>query len=517
MPRPDSHSSRRAGTLKPAAVVGLIVSLLAACGSPTEVAQRHYEEGMALIEKGGKEDLTRADLKFRDALGIKRTLAPAIYGLALVAERQGKLSEQFSYLNQTLDQDPNHFEARVKVGKMLLAAGQLDKAAEAGDKALALKPDDPSALILRAGVLLRQGKAEQAVGRAKAVLAKSPDNLDALELLAGERIAAGDLPGGLAYIDKGLAKQPEHTALLVNRVQVLEKLGQVDAAEQALRKLIASHPENPAFHKGLIRFLVLHDRKPAAEAELRAAAAREPKNNEAKLEIVRFVHALRGPQAARQELDAMIAAEPVNHELKFALVGLHQAVSDRPAAEALLRDILARAGDSVDGLKAKGQLAAFRLQDGDKPGAMRLADEILAKDNRNEQALLLKASATLDEGRLDQAVSDLRTLLRDVPDSPRALALLGKAHELQGMPALAEDQYARAYQVSRLDPAFGLNYAEFLLRQQQAARAEKHLLEMLQNKPAFLPALRLLSRARADQGNFAGVEQANNEIRRLGG
>lgn len=491
--------------------------LLAACTSPTEVAQQHYENGMALFQKGGKEDLVQADLEFRDALGIKRTLAPAIYGLALVAERQGKLPETFSYLNQTLDQDPNHFEARVKVGKMLLGAGQLDKAVEASDKALSLRPEDPAARVLRAAVLLRQDKRDEAVALAGKVLAQAPEHVDALELLANERLTAGDAEAALGYFERGLKAQPDQTSLLLGKVQVLEKLGQVDAAELALRALIRSHPENPAFQAGLIRFLVIHNRRDAAESELRAVAAREPKNNEAKLEIVRFVHAVRGEAAARKELTDLIAKEPDNHELKFALVGLHQGANDRPAAEALIRDIMARAGDSADGLKAKGQLAAFRLQDGDKPGAMRLADEILAKDNRNEQALLLKVSVTLDEGRLDQAVTDLRALLRDVPDSPRALVLLGRAHEMQGMHALAEDQFAQAYRVSRMEPVYGLAFAEFLLRQQQSGRAEQLLVELLRAKPAFMPALRLLAQARSNLGNWAGVQQARNEIQRLGG
>lgn len=504
----------------PRALAGALIAaqlLLAACTSPTEVAQQHYENGLALFRKGGREDVIQADREFRNALEIKRTLAPAIYGLALVAERQGKLPEQFSYLNQTLDQDPNHFEARVKVGKMLLGAGQVDKAAEAGDKALSLRPEDPSGRVLRAAVLLRQGKREEAVALAGKVLAQAPGQADALELLANERLAAGDAEAALGYFERGLQAQPGQTGLLLGKVQVLEKLGRLDAAEQALRDLIRRHPENPAFQAGLVRFLVIHERRDAAEAELRAVAAREPGNNAAKLEVVRFVHALKGEAAARRELADLIAREPDNHELKFALAALHQGANERAAAEALLRDILARAGDGPDGLKAKGQLAAFRLGDGDKAGAVRMADEILAKDNRNEQALLLKVSLALEEGQLDRAVSELRGLLRDVPDSPRALVLLGRAHEMQGLAALAEDQFAQAYRVSRMEPVYGLALAEFLLRQGQSGRAEQLLTELLRAKPAFLPALRLLAQARSNLGNWAGVRQARNEIQRLGG
>lgn len=513
----------RAGLVRGAPVALLLAGMLAlaACTSPTQVARQHYEKGLILFKQGGKEALVQADLEFRNALEIKKTLAPAIYGLALVAERQGKLPEMFSYLNQTLDQDPNHLEARIKVGKLLLGAGQIDRAAEASDKALALKPDDIAAQALQAAVLLKRGDAAGAIALANKVLAKAPDNTDAIELLASERLIAGDTAAALRHADAGLKTQAGNIALLAIRIQVLEKLGRLDEAEQAIRTLIARHPENPAYQGALIRFLVSHDRKDAAEAELRAVAAKDPANIKPKLDVVRFVHALKGPQAARQELEAMIAKQPSNNELKFALASLHQAMNDRPAAKALIRVIMAQAGDSPDGLKAKGQQAAYLLDDGEKAAAMKLADEILAKDNRNQQALLLKASVALNERRVDQAVSDLRALLRDSPDAPRALALLGKAHEMQGAPALAEEQFVRAYQVSKMEPAFGIAHAEFMLRQGQPAKAEKLLAEMIAARPGLgsghIPALKLLAKARSDQGNWAGVQQANGEIRRLGG
>lgn len=506
---PLSHAGR--GLLL-AAILALV-----ACTSPTEVARQHYEKALALFKKGGKDDLVKADLEFRNALEIKKTLAPAIYGLALVAERQGKLAEMYSYLNQTLGQDPNHVEARIKLGRLLLDAGQVDRAAEASNKVLSLKPYDPSAQALRAAVLLKQGDAVGAVDLAKKILAKEPDNGDAIVLLGSERLNAGDAEAALRYADSGLKRQTDSVALLAIRIQALEKLSRIDEAEQAIRTLIARHPENTAFPGALIRFLVAHGRKDAAESDLRALAAKDPGNTQAKMQVMQFVNSMRGPQAARQELETMLARQPDNNELKFALASLLQAANDGPAAEVLIRSIMAKAGDSPDGLKAKGQLAGYLLNAGNKADAMKLADEVLARDDRNEQARILKAAVNLDEGRLDQVVNDLRALMHDFPDSARALLLLGKAHEMQGSPALAEDQFVHAYQVSKMEPNYGIAYAEFLLRQSQPARAEKLLAEMVATRPSLILALKLLAQARSDQGNWAGVQQANSEIRRLGG
>lgn len=491
--------------------------LLGACSSPSEQAHKHYALALALFEKGGKADLVQADAEFRNALMIKKTLAPAIYGLALVAERQGKFKEQFSYLSQTLEQDPNHFEAQVKIGRMLLAAGQLERAREASDKALALQPDAVSARVLRAGLLAKQGDKAGAVALANAVLAQDAGNAEALEFMAGERLEAGDAEGAIQYADRTLKAREDNVPLLAIKIQALEKLARLDAAEATLRKLIALHPENPAFRGALIRFLVGHARQDAAEAELRAGAAKAPQDVQAKLEVVRFLRATQGLPAARQELEAMTRKAPGEHTLKFALVELYQADNNRAAAEALIRALMAQAGDSPDGLKAKAVLAGYRMSDGDKPGAMALVGEILGKDKRNQQALLIKASLAIDERRLDQAINDLRDLLRDAPDSARALMLLGKAHELQGSPELAEEQYARAFQSGGMETAYGMAYAEFLLRRGQPARAEKLLGELLNARPGQIALLNLLVQARNDQGNWAGAKHALAEIHRLGG
>lgn len=490
---------------------------LGGCSSPSEQALKHYAMALALFEKGGKEDLIQADTEFRNALTIKKTLAPAIYGLALVAEKQGKFQQQFSYLSQTLEQDPNHFEAQVKIGKMLLAAGQLERAREASDKALALKSEDMTARVLRAGVLAKQGDKPGAVALAKAVLAQEAGNAEALEFLAGERLEAGDLEAAIQYADRVLKAREDSVPLLIVKIQALEKLARLDEAEATIRQLIALHPENPAFRGALIQFLVSHQRKDAAEAELRALAAKVPQDVQAKLDVVRFLNATKGREAARLELEALIRTDPGNSALKFALAELYQADNKRAEAEKLIRSVMVQAGDSQDGLKAKAMLAGYLMNDGDKPAAMALVAEILAKDKHNQPALMIKASVAIDEHRLDQAITDLRDLLRDAPDSAQALVLLGRAHELQGAPELAEEQYAHAFQVGGQGAPYGASYAEFLMRRGQSARAEKLLTDMLGAKPGQVPLLNLLVQARNNQGDWAGARQALAEIRRQGG
>ena len=262
---------------------------------------------------------------------------------------------------------------------------------------------------------------------------------------------------------------------------------------------------------------MLHGRADAAEAEYRAIAAENPNDVQARLDVVRFIGSVKGQQAALEHLQKMIGEDAGSNELSFALVTMQQAQGDQAAAEAVLRTIIARAGDTPDAVKAKGLLAGMLLLNGDKPAAQRRIDEVLAGDQRNEQGLLLKAGLAIDARQFDQAIADLRTILRDSPSSPRALLMLAKAHELTGSVELAQENYLKAYEVGKPALQFGMAYAEFLLQQGQMARAEVVASEVLQAHANHVPAMRVLAQARISQGNWPGAQAVADDMQALSG
>lgn len=484
---------------------------LAGCSSPTDKANKFFEKGTALMQQG---DLVKARIEFQNALQIKQDMTAAWFALAQIAEQQGDWQKLFGLLNKVVDHDPKHLEAQIKLGRLLLAAGKLDKALAASDVTMTLAPDDAAVLALRAAVLYKLDDKPGAITQANAALARDADNVDALVVLATERLAARDAAKAIEYLDRGLKANEKNIALQLIKVQALESLAKLDSAEEIFRKLVKFYPETRALRHILAQFYLSHDRKDAAEAEYRTIATENPTDAAARLDVVRFVNAVKGPKAAMKELEGMIAKDAASNELKFALASLHQSQNDRKSVEAVFRSIIEKSGDSPDGIKAKGLLAATLLSSGDKQGAQALVGDILAKDQRNEQGLLLKAGIEIDDRQLDQAIADLRTILRDVPNSARALLLLGKAHELAGSPELAQEHYLKAFQAGKHTAPFGMAYGEFLLKRGQAARAEDVAVETLRTTPDLVPAMKLLAQARINQGNWAGAQAVADDLRK---
>src|SRR5690606_35620711 len=118
-----------------------------------------------------------------------------------------------SLLNRVIEQEPTHLDARVKLGQLLLAAGQLQNALDMSDAAMELAPELPAVLALRAAVLLHLEDHAGAVEHAQAALKVQPDNVEALVVLASERLAQEEPKSAIAFLDQALAQNPHNLAV----------------------------------------------------------------------------------------------------------------------------------------------------------------------------------------------------------------------------------------------------------------------------------------------------------------
>lgn len=493
----------------------LMVSLLgiSACSSPEDKANSYYENGMQLLEKN---ELGKANVEFRNALQVNRNMTKAIWGQALVAEKQGNHLRTFKLLNAVLLNEPNHLQALVKVGRLLLVAGQIDKALEKSDAALKIAPEDLSVLAFRASVLFKLDDAAGAVKLAKQVIAKDPAYVDALIVLAIERLAAKDSEKAIEYLDQGLKSNDKNVVLQLIKVKALDNLAKLDLAEDVFKRLINYYPEVPAFNYALAQFYLKHDRKDDAEKQFRTVITNKPDDLKAKVKLIQLLNYTKGNDAAKAELVKFVAQEPNNFDLKFALVQFYISNKEIKQAEATISDIINIATETDVVVKALGIKAGLLLAQGDKTGAESVVNDILAKDDRNETGLVLKSSLNIDRQDYETAISDLRVALRNTPNSSRALFFLAKAHYLSGSPELADEQYFKAFKASRYNPGYGMTYARFLLKRNQANRAEKVIQNILSMSPKNIAAMRLLAQTRLNKGNWIGAQQVADKIKALG-
>ena len=502
-------------TKKLSLMLVLVFSILglSACSSPEEKAQTYYENGMELLENN---ELGKATIQFRNALQLDKTMTKAIWGLVLVSEKQRKPQQTFNLLNSLLANDPEHVAGLVKIGRLYLVAGAVDKALEKSDAALAIAPDDLSVLAFRASVLFKLDDSEGAVKIAKQVIAKDPGYVDALIVLAIERLAAKDAQKAIEYLDQGLEKNQKNVVLQLIKVQALDSLAKLDLAEDVFKRLISFYPDISAFNYALAQFYFKHDRKDDAEAEFRKVVVNKPDDLNAKVKLIQLLNYLKGKDAAQSQLIDFVNQQPDNYDLKFALIQFYIGNKQLGDANKVIASIISTATDTETIVKAMGVKAGLLLAKGDKPAAENVAKAILEKDPTNETALVIKSSINIDRQQFEQAISDLRVVLRDAPNSSRALFYLARAHLLSGSPELADEQFFKAFKTSRYNAGYGLSYAQFLLKRNQPKRAEKVLLNVLSASPKNAQVLRTLAQIRLNLGDWIGAQQIADKIKQLG-
>lgn len=499
-------------SLKPVVLLSLFLCL-AACSTPEEVVQSHYENGMELLDE---KDFIKASIEFRNALQIDDQFVPAWYGMSLVEDENKEWVKVIGLLNKIIELEPTHIEAQVRLGTLMLLLGELDSAVAASEAALLLDNQNANVLALRGAVMLKLEDRVSAVDFANRSLAIEAGNLNAIQVLAAERFSARDYDGALAFIDQSNNTNGANRDLMLIAVYIYETKGEIENAERAFKTLAEQDPDDKEIRVALVNFYVKHGKIDEAELEIRGVAAQDPADFDASIDVVRFINSYRDSAQTEQELLSLIqrGTDVVKYQLALSQFYLEQ--GDLPASKKVLEKIVDRTGSSEDGLIARARLGEMALVANDNESALRIINEILEIDNVNVAALEMRGSINLNESNYDAAIQDLRIVLNETPNSVRASLLLSKAYELLGSIELADDTLSDAFRFSQNNSVVGITYSEFLLKQSAPDRAEGILTDLLNRDPKNIEVLKFLAQVRIVQRDWVGAQQVSEALKQAG-
>jgi tetratricopeptide (TPR) repeat protein len=487
--------------------------LLGGCSSPEKQAQAHYDRGAKLMEQG---DLVKASLEFRTAIQSKADFIPAIYSLGLIAEQEQRWRDAVKLFQDVAERSQDNLDARIHLGYIFSAAGQLDQAEKYAGDAYALRDSNPEVLALKASIALRRGNGVDVVRFAEGALKADPDNLHALIARAAERLLASDPKGALEYLDQATKKNDRDVSLQLMRLRAFAALKDEKAIEGVLVKLAGYYPKNSSFANALTRLYLSTGRRDDAEKALRRFAEDNPDDNTAELGLAEFLRQAKGLEAAQAELQAKINKGGKVFPYRQALADL--AFADGKFADAAdqMRKLIADSGDSSDAATAKIHLARM-LAKNDPAESGKLLDAVILADPKNVDALTARASLRARAGHAADAIEDLRAALNEKPQSALISQMLGEAYERNGSTALAEEQLAKAYQIEPGNPEVGLFYARFLLRYGKSEPAERALTDLRAKLPDNPQVLTELARLKLEKQDWAGAQEVSDAMRKLGG
>jgi tetratricopeptide (TPR) repeat protein len=365
-------------------IAALVVSTLAGC---SKNAAQYYESGNTYY----------AQQKYREAI--------------------------VEYLN-AIKKDPKFADARLKLAGAYEKVGDARNAYEHYVRAADLLPDNLDAQMKAGAYLFVTGQFQDAASRADAVLKKNPRHVEALILKGDAAAMLQDLDGAMKQIEEAIQIDPGHSRAYTDLGVIQRQKGNLPAAEQAFRQAVEIDPKSVAAQLALANFYLQSGRQAETEAALKAAYAIDAKDLLSNRALAMFyITTNRAPEAEPYLKTLVETTKDVRWSL--ALADYYAGTNRAPEATALLEKLAAT--KEAYG-PAKTRIATLQYSHGRQPDAHKTVDEVIAKEPKNDAALLVKARFLVQEKRIDEALARAQAAVAANPRSAEGHYLLGSLY-----------------------------------------------------------------------------------------
>jgi arylsulfatase A-like enzyme/Flp pilus assembly protein TadD len=239
-----------------------------------------------------------------------------VYALMNAAKRAGqeeRTSEAIAKMSAVIREDPGIMDAHLTIGNWLARAGRVDEAIAAYKEALALKPDDETAMVNLANIYRQRGRTDDellALEIFKAALKVNPRNPQAWYQLATLYLDLGRLGDARSTFEGALESNPKMGAAYNALGAIAYQKGDLDEAERLIRQGLDLEPDVRTGSYNLGCILETRGRLAEAEALYRRELDTYPDHGRARFNLAQMLRARGDRQGWLAELRASVEKAP---------------------------------------------------------------------------------------------------------------------------------------------------------------------------------------------------------------
>lgn len=305
-----------------------------------------------------------------------------------------KSIEQFQIITQ---KDPKDVEGWVTLGSLYDASNDPANAEKALQTALQLDPNNEDALSKMAEMYSDKGDSAKATQLLKQLVEKNPSE-HAYRELAQQLMQANDYKGAADALKHALEFSPDDDRLQSGLADALLESNQFDEALPLYQQLAQDNPREALFPLRIaMLYRLKHDLPKAQDYLTRAKKLAQPDDLDVRMEEVQL------DQAEGKTQDAITALQSVLNDTARKTYKPEEQ-QEREGWLTALVDLQRKAQQYDQAMATVNQLAA------------------LDNDPKSRTVIITRASVLADEGKVDDAVTEVRKLLKN-DKSDRAIYL----------------------------------------------------------------------------------------------
>ena len=515
---------------------------------PTKIKGEAYYHFMMgkLYELEGEGD--KALSEYQRALAIDKTAIPIYEAMAALYFYRGKVGKAIDSLNQALRIDPNSGSSARMLGEIYyqLALGEpggketIDLAVRYLERARSLKAEDGELYLLLGRLYFLKKEFNRSISALLHHIEFEPRSEEGFLLLAQDYIQLEDFAKAEESLKKAVEIAPLDLRPLVTLINLYRYHRNYQGLAETYERALKLQPDEPEFLRGLgFSYLKLGKAKEAISL-LEKALSKDPNDITAlRLEAECFCQ-LKDFSKAEELFNRALTYAPEDEELLFSYARFLSSINEYDRAIKVYSKLLVKAKEGENSLLAENRgvlyanlgllyyrsgrykeaLSAFssaekenskmlphlfpfivlsHFEAGEKEKAFSLIEEKLKKE-ADPDTLILKANLLVRDGRFDEGVVIVKSLIEHFPDELRyhttlaTLYLEGKRYR-KGVPVVRAS-LRRFPKSDRLYFLLGALYE----RSGKFVLAERVLLKAIRLNPENDSALNYLGYMLADRG-----------------
>lgn len=484
-----------AGALARGAALALLAATPAGCGDSTAKATLAGQQAQALLDAG---DLPGARIAIGKALALRGDQVDLLLLDGRIKYRLNDYGAAYNSYNMALAIDPMNPEALQGVSQIGSSIGSETESVAAAEKILTMEPNNIPAMLVKGMQMLNRKDYAGAKRLADKMIATEPQGDAGLVLKARAMTLGGEQAEAMKLLNDGVKRAGPNRMLATALLETARDRGDADLMIQQFRTLADLVPRNVDLALDEINVQYKRGNMPGARARAQALLADSGTNDKAMARLAAlWTEYDRTPLNPNQVATLAQDGAPT---ARLTAARFYLGAGDTAAAKTLIGTLR---GFEPAGLRVRIGYAAG------EEGSAGAAEQVLAGDRTNCDALTVRAAEALRNGKPKDAIVAAQIATAECPDRD-GYDVLARAYAAKQEDAGVRRAYLDGINARPLSTPAAASFVAWLLSKRDTGNAVHIARSLTQRAPAQVSAWRLLRETCARAQDLVCVEQASN-------